>query len=167
MLKPPARFPLRSALWFLPLVLLCAAVASASAPDAANPEEVPADDGFVAPQIILSTQKQPVYPPAALKARYTGSVLVEMTVLVDGKVGKIKVVECSRPKVGFEDAAMTALKQWRFKPGYQDGVPIEVNTRLKLNFDRLGVGLDGDITAGAFASTSSDGSASSPGTSSK
>ena len=101
-----------------------------------------ADAGkFIAPQIILGTQKKPTFPPAAWDARYTGAVSLEMTVLKDGSVGKIEVVRCTTPKVGFEEAAVAAVQAWRFEPGMENGEPIEVKTRLSINFSRAGVGL--------------------------
>jgi TonB family protein len=120
--------------------------ASGSAPTAEAPSEA------VPPQIILSSQKQPLYPPAAFKARYTGSVTVEMTVGKDGAVGDAKVLHCTRPKVGFEEAAIDAVKQWRFEPGTVDGEPVDVVTRLNLNFTRVGVGEapEAVVSAGAF-----------------
>lgn len=113
---------------------------------------------FVPPQIILGTQKQPTYPPAAWDARFTGSVLLEMTVLADGTVGNVQIVECDRPKVGFEDAAVDAVSQWRFEPGLEHGEPVDVTTRLRLNFTRVGVGLRArpQVSAGSFSVASHD-----------
>ena len=109
--------------------------------------------GFTAPQIVLGTQERPVFPPAAWGARFTGSVLIEMTVQKDGTVGDVTVVECTRPKVGFEDAAVAAVKQWRFEPGLESGEPVDVKTRLRLNFTRVGVGLEArpQVSAGSFS----------------
>lgn len=113
---------------------------------------------FVAPQIILGTQQRPVFPPAAWDARFTGSVLLEMSVLEDGRVGEVAVLDCTRPKVGFEEAAIAAVKQWQFEPGQENGQPIEVTTRLKLNFTRVGVGLQAkpQVSAGSFSVASRD-----------
>jgi TonB family protein len=121
-------------------------------------EKTAGDEEFVPPQIILGTQKQPVYPPAAFDARYSGSVLVEMTVLKNGTVGNVKVVECTRPKVGFEEAATMALKEWRFAPGMEKGQPIDVVTRLQLKFNRVGVGLSAQaqVSAGSFSVAARD-----------
>ncbi len=118
-----------------------------------TPAEKTAEEGFVSPQLILGTQKQPTYPPAAFDARYSGSVLVEMTVLKDGMVGNVKVIECTRPKVGFEEAATKAVKQWRFEPGTENGQPVDVVTRLQLNFNRVGIGLaaQAQVSAGSFS----------------
>jgi len=166
-----ARSLLLSALFLLPHAgVLADQTQPASAPSGAEA----AVEGFVSPQIILGTQKQPIYPPAAFDARYSGSVLVELTVLKDGTVGNVKVIECTRPKVGFEDAATHAVKQWRFEPGMEHGQPVDVVSRLQLNFNRVGVGLAAQarVSAGSFSvaardltaaeSSNSTGSSSSP-----
>jgi TonB family protein len=77
---------------------------------------------------------------------------LELTVLEDGTVGDVKVVRCTHPKVGFEDAAVAAVKKWRFEPGMENGEPISVQTRLKLNFTRVGVGVRAQpqVSAGSF-----------------
>ena len=150
MSRPFARSLLLSALLF---PAFAAVAADQDRSSGSNPVKGNDDGSFVLPQIILGTQKQPVYPPAALDARFSGNVLLEMTVLTDGTVGKVKVIECSRPKVGFEDAAVRAVKQWRFDPGMENDEPIEVVTRLKLNFNRVGIGIaanEGQVSAGTF-----------------
>jgi TonB family protein len=135
------------------LVLPCSVASAQEAEDAEAAAAVPTGGGaFIPPQIILGTQKQPEFPPAAWEARYTGAVLLEMTVLEDGAVGDVKVVRCSHPKVGFEDAAVAAVKQWRFEPGVENGERVAVKTRLKLNFTRVGVGVRAQpqVSAGSF-----------------
>lgn len=150
----------------VPSLLLAVGCVLASAPGLAGPVvEVEAttpaaagDGSFIPPQIILGTQRQPDFPPAAWDARIEGAVLLEMKVLKDGKVGEVKVVQCTRPKVGFEDAAVAAVKKWRFEPGMENGEPIEVLTRLKLNFTRVGVGVRAQpqVSAGSLSVESHD-----------
>ena len=137
------------ALW---LLLPIAVASDPPQEEATSAPAPPVVSGFVAPQIILGTQKQPEFPPAAWDARYTGSVLLEMTVMKDGSVGEVNVVRCTRPKVGFEDAAIAAVRQWRFEPGLEGGEAIEVKTRLKLNFTRAGTGVQArpQVSAGSF-----------------
>jgi len=154
----------RSTVPLLLLVALFALLGSASAAqqddDAKTVASAPAgEDAFIPPQILLGTQKQPEFPPAAWEARFTGAVLLEMTVLKDGTVGEVEVIRCTRPKVGFEEAAVAAVKQWRFEPGMEEGEPIEVKTRLKLNFTRVGVGVRAQpqVSAGSFTHESTDG----------
>jgi len=150
-----ARSLLLSALFLVPL-----SEAGADTTGQANPapDKNTAGKEFVPPQIILGTQTRPTYPPAAFDARYSGSVLVEMTVLKDGTVGNVQVIECTRPKVGFEEAATMAVEQWRFEPGLDGGQPVEVVTRLQLKFNRVGVGLaaQAHVSAGSFSVAARD-----------
>lgn len=93
------------------------------------------------PQIIPASQKAPPYPPAALAGRFTGSVKVSVKVLSDGTVGEVKVLECSHRNIGFEEAAVAAVKEWRFEPALGgDGHPIEYTTSYRLNFRNSGRG---------------------------
>ena len=147
----------RSTVPLLLLAVLCVltfTVASAQEDEEAEvATAAPTDQGdFIPPQIILGTQKQPEFPPAAWHARYTGAVLLELTVREDGTVGDVEVVRCSHPKVGFEEAAVDAVKKWRFEPGMENGEAIAVQTRLKLNFTRVGVGVRAQpqVSAGSF-----------------
>ena len=146
--------------WTVPLLLLAASVFLAPSVGADPAAETKQDEAattstqrsFIPPQIILSTQKEPTFPPAAWAARYHGAVLLEMTVQKDGAVGDVKVVQCTHPRVGFEEAATDAVKQWRFEPGVENGEPVAVKTRLKLNFTRIGVGVRAQpqVSAGSF-----------------
>jgi TonB family protein len=151
-------------LWLAVLLVLPFALAPAQQPAETEPaaettettDEAAALEAdaaqFISPQIILGTQQQPVFPPAAWDARYTGAVLLEMTVLKDGTIGEVEVVRSTHPKVGFEAAAVAAVKQWRFEPGMENGEPIEVKTRIKINFSRVGVGVRAQpqVSAGSF-----------------
>ena len=112
----------------------------------------------VSPQIILATQKPPNYPPAAFAARYTAAVRLEIVVLTDGKVGDVKVLDCTRPKMGFEEAAVTAVKKWRFEPGRIGDDPAEVTLRFRLNFVPGGVRLASETIPGGGTPASSSGS---------
>lgn len=115
----------------------------------------------VSPQIILESQKPPKYPPAAHAARYTGAVTLEVVVLTDGSVSQAKVLHCTRPKVGFEEAAMDAVKQWRFVPGRIGDDPAEVTLRFRLNFAPGGVSLASETIPGGGAPASPSGSTTS------
>ena len=99
-----------------------------------------ADPDVKPPQVVVGSQRPPEYPPAASAARFTGTVTVQVQVLPDGKVGNVEVVECTRPKVGFEEASVAAVKKWRFKPAMKADEPIEASLKFKLNFNRPGSG---------------------------
>lgn len=122
------------------------------APDAPAPAAAAPAAEATPPQIILDTQRPPQYPPAALQARYSGSVLLEVRVLPSGSVGEVHVVECTRPRMGFEEAAVAAVKQWRFEPALQGERPVEFPLKFRLNFksDASGSG-KAQVSAGQFA----------------
>jgi len=112
-------------------------VPSFAEPPAAEPATA---DEVVPPQVILESQKAPVYPPAALAGRFTGTVVLELKILPDGSVGEVAVVNCSHRKLGFEEAAVAAVKEWRFEPALREGEPVEFSAKYRLNFRGEGSG---------------------------
>ncbi len=74
---------------------------------------------------------QPQYPQEALSARATGMVQVTITVSEEGKVIEAKAVS------GHEllrQAAVTAAKQWLFKPIEVSGAPVKAQGTITFNF---------------------------------
>jgi protein TonB len=61
---------------------------------------------------------QPIYPRIMEMARTPGTVVVDAVILRDGTIGDIKVLKSSGPL--FEQAAIAALKKWRYAPLAQD-----------------------------------------------
>jgi TonB family protein len=84
----------------------------------------------VKPEIIEKVN--PKYPEEAKKEGVQGKVIVEATLGTDGKVAKVKVVNEADPRLA--QAALDAVKQWRFKPMQKDGKPVEVKTTVTLSF---------------------------------
>ncbi len=67
----------------------------------------------------------PVYPAEA-KARGTeGVVVVRYGVALDGRVVDARV-DSARPPGIFEQAALTAVRSWRYNPALKDGQPVAV-----------------------------------------
>ena len=60
-----------------------------------------------------------------------GTVLVQALVLEDGSVGDAKVVK-SVP--GLDEAAVAAVRQWRFKPAMAKGRPVSVWVAVPIKF---------------------------------
>jgi protein TonB len=82
-------------------------------------------------QGLLIKRVQPKYPQSALAVHAQGSVQIEATIDKDGKV--------TNPKVLSGDAvlarsALDAVRQWRYKPYYLDGEPVEIQTQITINF---------------------------------
>jgi len=74
----------------------------------------------------------PVYPKAALAARISGSVELECLIDREGRVADVKVL---RPgPLGMTEAAVEAVRQWRFAPSTLGGTPVEVVYVLTVRF---------------------------------
>jgi protein TonB len=69
-------------------------------------------------------QVPPVYPPAARSLQAEGRVTLTLFIEPDGSVGHAVVEECSRPGIGFEAAALDAVKRWRY-----EAAPLQSGTR--------------------------------------
>ena len=106
------------------------------------PEPPPLDEGPVRagfggvtyPVLIESTKVQPKYPELARKAKVTGNIILEAIVRKDGTVGQVKVLRSPGANLGFEEAAISAVKQWRYKPGVQNGRPVDVYFTIIVEF---------------------------------
>jgi protein TonB len=75
---------------------------------------VPAGPPDAAPALV--EQVPPAYPAAARALRAEGRVMLRLAVLPDGSVGRATVEDCSRRGLGFEAAALDAVKRWRYEP---------------------------------------------------
>ena len=77
----------------------------------------------------------PQYPPEAGRARIEGTVLLLAVIGTDGSVKDVRV-ESGLPMLA--QAAIDAVKQWRYKPYLVDGEPVEVDSRITINFTLSG-----------------------------
>jgi protein TonB len=73
----------------------------------------------------------PQYPPEAGRERIEGAVVLLAVIGTDGCVQDVQVVS-GRPILA--QAAMEAVKQWRYKPYLLNGVPVEIDSRITINF---------------------------------
>jgi len=87
---------------------------------------------------VSSTKPMPIYRvPAeytevARKAKIEGAVLIDFTIDEKGIPADLKVVR-SLDK-GLDEKAIQALKQWRFKPQFNDGQPVSSTASVGFNF---------------------------------
>ncbi|MGD8377451.1 MAG: TonB family protein [Acidobacteriota bacterium] len=99
----------------------------------------PGVDGVTYPELA---HRVPVrFPPIALQSRRSGVVVLDAVVLESGSVGVIQVVRAFPTGFGFEQAAIESLRQWRYRPGTQNGVPVDVSFMVVIEFSRGGSGL--------------------------
>lgn len=80
---------------------------------------------------ILGRPVEPVYPLPAQLANVQGSVVLQASIGEDGNVRALQVI--SGPAM-LTSAAMEAVKQWHFKPHYQEGKAVPAETRITVNF---------------------------------
>ena len=83
---------------------------------------------------VLLTEVKPNYTQEAKDARIQGTVLLECVVESDGRVGEVKVTRSLDAVLGLDQEAITAAKQWRFKPGEKDGKPVAVRVHIEIAF---------------------------------
>lgn len=75
------------------------------------------------------------YPQGAMALRVEGSVVLQARIDKDGKIADLQPV--SGPKQLLQ-AAMDAVKQWRYKPYFLLGQPVEVETQIQVKFSLAG-----------------------------
>ena len=86
--------------------------------------------GDVTPAKQISTVP-PVYPSMARTQRVAGNVVIDALIDVNGRVSTMKVI--SGP-VLLHQAAMDALKQWKYQPATLDGKPTAMHLNVTIQF---------------------------------
>jgi TonB family protein len=61
-------------------------------------------------------------------------VVIRAAVGTDGRLRELRVV--SSPSPEFDESALEAVRQWRYKPFTCDGEPVEVDTEVEVSFHR-------------------------------
>jgi TonB family protein len=95
-------------------------------------EPVPAGKGGVGyPE--CSNCPPPTFPPSAFGKVAKGSVILDVTIDVDGRAKNIRVQKSLGPE--FDRNAMQAVRDWRFKPAYgSDGKAVPVKVLIEVTF---------------------------------
>ena len=103
-------------------------------PEGPPPSE-PAGPIIVAGDVVPPekiTAPQPQYTEMARKARIQGVVIVQAIIDKQGEVTNVKVLK-GLP-MGLDQAAVDAVKRWRFEPATLNGKPVSVYYNLTVNF---------------------------------
>lgn len=74
---------------------------------------------------------KPEYPMMARLARTGGKVILEIVVGLKGDVEEVRIL---KPDPLFEQAAIEAVKQWRYRPALQHGRPVRVYMTVVVEF---------------------------------
>ena len=80
---------------------------------------------------MLIHRVEPVYPTIAARARIQGTVQLRAVIAKDGSIENLQVIG-GHPIL--QQAALDAVKQWRYKPYILNGEPLEVETIVIVNF---------------------------------
>jgi protein TonB len=102
------------------------------------PAPTPAKRIRVAARVVeanLIHDVAPTYPPEAGRARIEGAVVLLAVIGKDGSVQDVRV-ESGLPLLA--QAAIDAVKQWRYRPYLMNGEPVEVDSRITINFTLSG-----------------------------
>jgi protein TonB len=87
---------------------------------------------------IPELQKYLKYPRLAQNAGVEGTVFINVLVGINGKTEKMKVIKAKPANIGFEDAAMEALKKVRWEPARQRDQKIRVWISIPVRFNLVG-----------------------------
>ena len=82
-------------------------------------------------QGLLIKRVQPRYPQNALAMRIQGAVELQATINKEGNISNLKVV---KGDAVLARAATEAVRQWRYKPYYLNGEPVDIETQITVNF---------------------------------
>jgi TonB family protein len=106
-------------------------VPAPAAPPTHGPQRIRVG-GNVQPARLLEHVK-PVYPEDLQKQGIEGTVLIHAVISIDGRVLSATVMNSAISKE-LADAALDAVRQWRYAPVLLNGVPVEVVTTVAVNF---------------------------------
>ena len=79
----------------------------------------------------LVNRVQPIYPPLARQTRISGTVKLHAIIGKSGAVEQLQVVSGHPLLV---QAALDAVRQWRYQPTLLNGEPVEVDTEIDVIF---------------------------------
>ncbi len=79
----------------------------------------------------LIHQVNPIYPPLARQARVQGVVVMEAVISKEGSIESLRVIT-GHPLLN--QAALDAVKQWKYRPTLLNGDPVEVITTVTVTF---------------------------------
>jgi TonB family protein len=85
----------------------------------------------VKPPTLIS-KVDPAYTEEARKAKYSGTVLLNVTVDASGQSVDLRVLRSLG--MGLDEKAIEAVQQWRFRPAMKDGNPVPSQAQVEVIF---------------------------------
>jgi TonB family protein len=100
-----------------------------SLPKIQSPQRIRVEEGVTRGSIIKKVL--PKYPKEARKNRVQGTVVLQALISKTGDIADLRVINGDDLLV---PAAIKAVEQWKYRPYLLKGQPVEVQTRITLNF---------------------------------
>jgi protein TonB len=97
---------------------------------AAPPKKLSISSGVMSGMLL--DKVTPQYPAIAKAARIQGTVVLQATISKSGGIENLRVI--SGPPM-LQQAAMEAVRSWRYKPYLLNGDPVEVETTVNVVFN--------------------------------
>jgi protein TonB len=101
------------------------------APPPPKPTQTRIRQGGAVTAASLINKVQPAYPPLARQTRISGTVRLHAIISKDGSVQQLEVLSGHPLLV---QAALDAVRQWRYRPTTLNGEPVEVDTTIDVIF---------------------------------
>lgn len=86
----------------------------------------------VAPPVVIYNP-DPDYSDEARKAKYQGTVVLNVIVGADGRVYNPSIARSLG--MGLDEKAIERVKEWKFKPATKDGKPVPVQVNVEVSFN--------------------------------
>ncbi len=81
---------------------------------------------------VIIKKVEPSYPDIARRARIEGKVILQAVIDKEGNVNEVTVLSSSNPM--FNDSAIDAVKQRKYKPALQNGRPVAIYFTIRVDF---------------------------------
>jgi protein TonB len=95
-------------------------------------DEVPMRITASVKQPELIKKIEPPYPEVARRTKLEGVVVLEAVITKTGSVEEVKVLRALNPTL--DQAALNAVKQWKYKPATLNGRPVKVYFTVTVTF---------------------------------
>jgi len=102
-------------------------------PDGVGFDDTPGPRGPVFTQLKLRSFVQPSYPPRCLRLGIEGRAIVRVLVGEDGKPQEV-TLHTSTGDAQLDEAAMEAVRRWRFEPATREGRRVRAWGRVPVEF---------------------------------
>jgi TonB family protein len=92
-------------------------------------------DNVTPPVLKQRTKVKPVFPLKARQSMAEGRVILQVVIDKSGTVIEAEVLACNRRGFGFEESAIAAVMQWKYKPATLDREPVDVYFTMRIDFE--------------------------------